>query len=35
MKWGDRGDFAGLRLKLGHEENVADRKGPSQARGTH
>lgn len=35
MKWGDQGDFAGLGLELGHEENVADRKGPSQAHGTH
>lgn len=29
------GDFAGLQLELGHEENVVDRMGPSQANGTH
>lgn len=34
MEWGNRGDFVGLGLELGHGENVADRKGPSETGGT-
>lgn len=35
MKWANEGDFARLRLELGHEENVTDRNRPSWVSGTH